>query len=342
MADVWFRKFGFSRNPFTIKPAAFSFDIIGSSIDGVLSGIDEGKVLFVEAPLGYGKTTLLKSIINRYGGRKKVVYAHALNAENLDVKGLLKRSSISNFITGSLPKGMILVVDESQNIKEAGVAELAEFYQSGNIRAVVFFGTKYSQDSFARLGMNGNVIRLSKPTPEQAISIIRGRIGNLSILSNDDIFLAYRKAQGSPRRLLQICEDMCRKAAIGESSIQPAASELKLAAAEQELSLSSEAFDEKVEIPAEIEASVALAKPKPKAARKRAKARPVQVPRINLEAKPRPKASRRKAVVQKSSLPALKARPSSKPAKKTSAPSASPDKNTEEGSYWGEFMGMQK
>src|SRR3989338_5463576 len=123
MADLWFRKFGFSRNPFSIKPAAFSYDLIGAGIDGVLSGIEEGKVLFVEAPLGYGKTTLLKGIIHRYGGKRKVVYAHALHSEKLDVKGLLKRSSIASFITGSLPKGMIMVVDESQNIKGGSADE---------------------------------------------------------------------------------------------------------------------------------------------------------------------------------------------------------------------------
>src|SRR3989338_9348015 len=159
MADLWFRKFGFSRNPFSIKPAAFSYDLIGAGIDGVLSGIEEGKVLFVEAPLGYGKTTMLKGIIHRFGGRKKVIYANVLPSEKVDVRDLLKRSSIANYITGNLPAGMILVVDEAQNMMPGNSAEVFEFYRSGNVRAVVFFGTMYGQDGFVdeiRAVMNGN------------------------------------------------------------------------------------------------------------------------------------------------------------------------------------------
>ncbi len=225
MADVWFKKLGFGRNPFTIKPAAFSYELFGPNIDGVLSGIDSGKVLFVEAPLGHGKTTLLKGIINRFGGRKKVIYAHAVPSQSIEVKELLKRSSLANFLTGNLPSGMILVVDEAQNIMEDSSAEIMEFYKSGNIRAVIFFGTRYPANSFVgelKAMMNGNVVRFSRPTPEQSISIVRSRIGSLSLLSNEVILLAYRKAQGNPRRLLQICEDMCRSAIEeGKLSVSP-------------------------------------------------------------------------------------------------------------------------
>ncbi|MBI2581475.1 hypothetical protein HYV85_06775, partial [Candidatus Woesearchaeota archaeon] len=215
MADAWFRKLGFGRNPFSVKPAAFSYELFGVNVDSVLSGIEDGKVIFVEAPLGYGKTTMLKSIIHRFGGRKKVIYANILPSEKADIKDLLKRSSIANYITGSLPKGMILVADEAQNILPESSAEIMEFYKGGNLKAVVFFGTRYSQDGFTdeiRAMMNGNIVRLSRPTPEQAISIVRSRIGNLPILSNEIILSAYQRANGSPRRLLQMCEDLCRAA----------------------------------------------------------------------------------------------------------------------------------
>ncbi len=225
MADVWFKKLGFGRNPFSIKPAAFSYELFGANIGGVLSGIEDGKILFVEAPLGHGKTTLLKSIISRFGGRRKVIYAHAVPSESIGVKELLKRASLANFITGSLPSGMILVVDEAQNIVPDSSAQILEFYRNSNIRAVVFFGTRYSGNGFVgelRAMMNGNLVRLSRPTPEQAVSIVRGRIGSLPLLPNEVILMAYRKAQGNPRRLLQICEDMCRAAVEeGKLSVSP-------------------------------------------------------------------------------------------------------------------------
>lgn len=304
MHDIWYSKLGFSRNPFSIKPAAFSFDLLGSNSLTVISGIDEGKVFFVEAPLGFGKTTLLKGIVSRYGGRRKVIYAHALPSEKLDVKGLLKRSSLANYLTGNLPVGMILVVDEAQNLLPESAAEISEFYSSGNIRAVVFFGTKYLDAAFAgNFGkvINGNLVRLVKPTPEQAISIVRSRVGNLSLLSDEQIRSAYRMAKGSPRRLLQICEDLCRASAEGRTYVQKAAKRPRKA---RKTAVKVESMPE---IVGEISATPAA--PVVKVVKRKRAAKSVE---------PR---KRRKAPEQKKQPP---------------------EEAPQEGVYWGEFMGMQK
>lgn len=341
--DVWFRKYGFSRNPFSIKPAAFSYDLFGSSINAVISSIDEGKVIFVEAPLGYGKTTLLKSIIHRYGGRRKVVYAHALPSAKLDVKGLLKRSSFANIITGSLPTGMILVVDESQNIRNDSVSEITEFYGSGNIRSVVFFGTKYETGAFSgSLSINGNVLRLPKLTPEQAISMVRGRIGNLPLLSNDDILSAYRQAQGSPRRILQICEDMCRASSNGVTTselISQPSEEVSVKASSKKGVKKKRKVAKKLQADAQIVPSAAqlssvsstpLAQPLDTA-----EERPV----IKLRLK-RPEAKHVRKQARKKARKAYAVRPAGKSKSGISKTVNAPD--SDEGIYWGEFMGMQK
>ncbi|MBI2145382.1 ATP-binding protein [Candidatus Woesearchaeota archaeon] len=347
MVDVWFRKFGFSRNPFNIKPAAFSYELVGTRVDGVLSSIEEGKVLFVEAPLGYGKTTLLKSIIHRYGGNRKVIYAHSLNSEGIDVKGLLKRSSFASFITGSLPSGMILVVDESQNAHPDSLSEISEFYRSGNIRAVVFFGTKYRKDLFSSsLGqvMNGDVIRLSGPTPEQAISMIRSRIGNLPLLSNRDILSAYRKARGSPRRILQLCEDICRAGAERGilSSTVPAPGPVYQS---QPLEYSEPEVSQPIGQASATESSVAV-KPAVAVAHKKRKrvvtAKPVVAAKV-VKLKPaRPKPASMKAKSRQSSKKPASVKPSAKYSVTYKQPVKAEPEPIPEGSYWGEFMGMQK
>lgn len=370
MADVWFRKLGFGRNPFAIKPAAFSYELFGPDIKGVLSGIEDGKVLFVEAPLGHGKTTLLKGIINRFGGRRKVVYVHAVPSQSIEVKELLKRSSLANFITGSLPSGMVLVVDEAQNLMEDSSAQIMEFYKSGNIRAVVFFGTSYQGSSFAgelKAMMNGNLVRLSRPTPEQAVSIVRSRIGSLSLLSNEVILMAYRKAQGNPRRLLQICEDMCR-AAIEEGKLSVSPSKM----------LEVPPFPEKEETAARKSGKAVSKKPELRSRKKLAASavfhKPAEVTPVTYVSSTSESAFRG-AGVETKIVPAV-AVPVSKPArklkkrvstaakykragKKSSASASSrkksrlpkpvvkavvdaSDSSSESGHYWGEFMGMQK
>ena len=370
MADVWFKKLGFGKNPFSIKPAAFSYELFGVNVDVVISGIDDGKVLFVEAPLGYGKTTMLKSIIHRFGGRKKVIYANILPSERVDVKDLLKRSSIANYLTGNLPKEMILVADEAQNILPDASAEIMEFYRSGNIRAVVFFGTSYSQDGFVgeiRAVMDGNIVRLSRPTPEQAISLVRSRIGNLPILPNEIILSAYLRANGSPRRLLQICEDIC-KAAVEKG---------RLSVSEQELSELA---------PAKSAAATKLVKTirkrrkeKKKISRPRPRRRVVQKaaaykdvnsinpmavssvsstaaaeiatsvtrqvlqPKTNATISKKATAGKTKKLLRKKQHKNKKAKQPEQPKSSAAAKYAATTKvESTEGVYWGEFMGMQK
>lgn len=347
MADVWFRKLGFSRNPFNIKPAAFSYELFGISLDGVLSGIEEGKVLFVEAPLGYGKTTMLKGIIHRFGGRKKVIYANALSSEKIDVKDLLKRSSIANYITGNLPAGMILVVDEAQNIKPDNSAEVMEFYRKGNVRAVVFFGTRYNRKSFVEglnSMLNGNVIRLSSPTPEQAISLVKGRIGNLPILSNEMIRAAYSRAKGNPRRLLQVCEDLCRYASeIGKPSVQ----EGELPATATETAETTETLE--TEQPATATTATTSTVAVPAKRRSRAKAASAAARRKPKRQRNKQKNKRQRQAKGKSPPKPSKTSKSLK-SSKASAPvatvkstvSISQQPESTEGVYWGEYMGMQK
>ncbi|MBI2549803.1 hypothetical protein HYV83_01315 [Candidatus Woesearchaeota archaeon] len=348
MADVWFRKLGFSRNPFNIKPAAFSYELFGISLDGVLSGIEEGKVLFVEAPLGYGKTTMLKGIIHRFGGRKKVIYANALPSEKVDVKDLLKRSSLVNYITGSLPTGMILVVDEAQNLTSGNSAEVFEFYRSGNVRAVVFFGTRYSRTSFVEglnSVMNGNVIHLSSPTPEQAISLVRGRIGNLPLLSDDTIRAAYRRAKGNPRRLLQICDDLCRYASeLGKLPAQ----EMEPPATAAEATGATETAEAEQPAASAASATAAIAVV-PAKRRGRAKAASAASGRKPKQQKNKQKNKRQRQSKGKSP-PKLSKPLKSLKSSKTSTHAATikstvtnyQQPESTEGSYWGEFMGMQK
>jgi hypothetical protein len=375
MTDIWFREFGFDKNPFTIKPAAFDFELVGVNVKNVLSGINDGKILFVEAPLGHGKTTLLKNIVHKFGGKRKVIYIHSVPSEKVDVKDLLKRSSIANYITGSIPTGMILVVDEAQNLTQEDSAEIMEFYKNGNLKAVIFFGTNYSVQSFNKeltQVMNGNVVKLTKPTSEQAIGLVRNRIGNIPLLPNNIISSAYKSANGSPRRLLQICEDLCRKAvengklsvtteelsAIPESSsqtIRPTRPKVKVEARAKTKPKKStsknkiKAKTREVILPIEALTAASFANPNPLEEKTKPKKK-----ENNSKLKKKAETTTKKSKTKPKQKKTNKAKPSSTPSssvnytvsnyqgtgKQSNSSEAAKEEN--EGSYWGELMGMQK
>ena len=214
MNETWYWKLGFSNNPFTIKPGAITNEIIAYNVQPIIERIKKGEPQFIEAPFGRGKTTILKGIIAKFGGKKKLVYANCIRQECLDVKNLLKNATIKGKIFGNIPREMILLVDEAQNLLKEDALEINEFIKKGNIKAVTFFGTEYTKGVLpaeVEASLNGNVIHLPYLTPEQAVELVRQRIGNLKLLPDYVIRELYARSDGNPRKLLQNCEDACRK-----------------------------------------------------------------------------------------------------------------------------------
>lgn len=215
MNQPWYWQLGFEVNPFSIKPAALSNDVIAHKTERIIERISNGDVQFVEAPLGMGKTTMLKKILAQFGGRGKVIYASSVMGENLDVKSLLKNATLPGKLFGAMPGDMILLVDEAQNISKEDAEEIDNFIKSGNIKAVTFFGTSYNSKLFTdelNNALSGNVAMLSYLTPDQAVELVRSRVGNLKLLPDYVIRELYGRTSGNTRRLLQNCEDICRKA----------------------------------------------------------------------------------------------------------------------------------
>ncbi len=212
--ELWYRKIGFYNNPFSIKPAAFHDEVIGHDLKQVLDNIENGNMLYVKADYGNGKTTMLKHIIRKFGGKKMVAYCSCSIAENkLGIEKLLLGRSIVNSAFRMLPKNMILLVDEAQDMTRDEADEIMKFYRKGNLKAVVFFGTDAKQKSMPKDLINsikGNVINFSILSPERAVELVRKRIGDTDILPDSIIKKLYLVSGENSRRLLENCEDLCR------------------------------------------------------------------------------------------------------------------------------------
>ncbi len=212
--DLWYRKVGFFSNPFSIKPGAFHDQVIGYDLREFLDRVEQGRVQFVKAGYGNGKTTILKHIVRRFGGQRKVAFVTCNISEGaFDTKRLLTGRSLFNKAFSIVPSGMILLVDEAQDITFAEAEEILHFYRNGNIKAVVFFGTDIRMKSFPKgLGalMKGNVLNLSGLSSDEAVEMVRKRIGNIRLLPAPVIRRLYSISGNNPRRLLEHCEDLCR------------------------------------------------------------------------------------------------------------------------------------
>jgi len=211
--NIWYKELGFYNNPFSIKPMAFHDEVIGYDLDVVFNKIDNGEVLFIEGDYGKGKTTILKKIIRRFGGKKRLVY-YSCNrtASSIDFEKLIKNRH--GFFSGlfSDDNNLILLLDEAQDISQEDSEKILDYYTK-NFKSIILVGPNFDKIRFGN-GLSKlispNVIRLGELTEDDAINIIRKRIGHTNFMQDDIIKMVFKKSAKNPRRLLKNCEDVCR------------------------------------------------------------------------------------------------------------------------------------
>ncbi len=214
--ELWYKEIGFYNNPFSIKPSAYTDDLFGIDTTKVLEDISAGSILFIEGEFGKGKTSILKKIINLFGGKKKVVYYSCNRADNsIHVESLLKGGrTFLQKLFGITPDEMIFLLDEVTELSEEDSEALLNEYQK-HIKSIVMVGPSYKKAKIAnglKEQIKDKVVKLGDLKEEDAVELIRKRIGETELLSNDLIKLIFKKSKKNPRLLLKNCEEVCRYA----------------------------------------------------------------------------------------------------------------------------------
>ena len=215
--DLWYRHFGFKNNPFTIKPGLLSDEVIAYDLESLFNKIDYGDVVFVEGPYGTGKSTILKNIINEFGGNRQVVYYSAnRKGKPIDFYSLLKgKYGFFGKVFKGLPSDMILLLDEADSMSEEDFENLREYYEQGNFKSIVMVADNFDNlkisEYFFEL-VKDNIISLTELDESEAVMLIRSRVGDLDFIPDEVIKKIFRLSGKNPRTLLKNCEDVCRYA----------------------------------------------------------------------------------------------------------------------------------
>ena len=213
---LWYRKLGFHNNPFSIKPAAFHADMVAYDLDYIYEKIDNAELLFIEGLYGSGKTTILKSIINNFRGKNKIIYFSFNNGQDFDTKKLIDgANSFFRRISGLKVRDIIMLLDEVGNMTKNHAKDILNFYQTGIVQSIVFVDKDFNKVSFpddVQTYLNGNVIRTVDLNQEEAIDLVQSRLGDIDLFSNKVIKKIFDLAEKNPRRFLAYCEDVARYA----------------------------------------------------------------------------------------------------------------------------------
>jgi Cdc6-like AAA superfamily ATPase len=215
---LWYTKIGFTHNPFSIKPAIVNDKLIGNSekLSSVEDFIIKGTTCIIEGKYGVGKTTFLKKLIDKFAGEKRVVYL-ACNRihQKINLDKLLhgRYGTIGKFLKLK-PKNMILLLDEADHLQEDDFRLINQYRQDGYFKSVVLVAPNANDIKLPKaykLRLKDSIFSLSMVSKDDAIELIRHRIGFSDYICDKNIGLIYEKSQ-SARVFLKNCEDACRTA----------------------------------------------------------------------------------------------------------------------------------
>lgn len=226
-AGMWYRKLGYHYNPFNIKPAYFTDELVGYDkvLNHLLYNILSGNMAFFEGPFGSGKTSILQYIKRRFKGEARIGYINCIQLdENTNIMKLLPSGPwYYKLIFGKKPKNITMLLDEAQALEPTNMERIKYLYDNDHVKSVVFAGTDFNAVQFShgikeRIG--NNVIKSPLLSPDDAVKLVRKRIGNDKLLSDEIIREMCFLSSSNPRKLLQMCEDACIKAVIeGKTSV---------------------------------------------------------------------------------------------------------------------------
>ena len=181
--QTWFEEFGFLKNPFSIKPAAFHDELIGyeDKIDNLIDDLETGSVWFLGGKYGTGKTTALKKVINTFRGQGVLIY-FSLNRseESVDFNSLIKnRGNFFQRMFGGKPKGCILLLDEAQRLTKKDSDNLLDLFEREYLKSIVFVSHKFDKVRFTaeiKELIGKNIMHVGEISPDEAVKLIRKRI----------------------------------------------------------------------------------------------------------------------------------------------------------------------
>ncbi len=215
---TWYHELGFYSNPFSIKPAAFHNQVLGYEgiLDDINTKIYNSNIIFIHGPYGTGKTTILKAIIDKIKGKKRVIYYNCNKIEgSINFNRLLTNSGgFFRWLLGIKKKNMIILLDEAQDLNKKDFFNLKSYFENGYFNSIVLVSKKLDINLPANLkkiiGKDNNY-DLSFLSLDEAIVLIRKRIGDLQFL-RDAIIIKIFKKNKNPRAFLKNCEEICRNA----------------------------------------------------------------------------------------------------------------------------------
>ena len=204
----WYEKKGYNEDPFSTKKGAFIEKAVNLTepAEELAYHIDAGNIVLVEGETGTGKTALVSAAMERFRGEGRLIYFDC-SKDKVNLKKLLQnRHGIFGKVLNILPKNMVLLLDNFKELPLQEIERAKYYYDNSYLRSIVFVGNGTSTlppNIMERIG--NRVIRLKKLTANDAIQLVKNRLGSLELLPEKTIRKIYRESGGDAKKFLENC-----------------------------------------------------------------------------------------------------------------------------------------
>ena len=200
----WYEELDYDENPFNIEGRTYGFDNLISEMD---YAIHAGNMVMVEGSEGTGKTKLLREVIKRYGGFRKVAYVNCKKLDDPNIEILLKkRNGMLGMLLNLKPKNMIVLLDDIDQLSDRNCERIKYFFDQNYIRSVIF-STRVRTALKCSDGVRQRISKIVKMRPlsdYEAVQLVREKVGDL--LSDYLIKETYSLSGRNLKTFLKNCE----------------------------------------------------------------------------------------------------------------------------------------
>ncbi len=214
--DEWYEELDFEDNPFSVDPSDYIKNIVGREdiIEELDYRVRSGSIVFLEGPRGSGRTSMLRAIINRFRGRGRVIYVNAEKFEKkLDIEDLLvqRNGLVKGMLLKKKPKRMILLMDNVEELSHRNTERLKHYFDENYLQAVVFTGESFEKAGFSeslKLRIEGRVISIPQMTDQQVVQMVRSRIGDSKLVSDEVVLELGARYKNNPKQILKALDEV--------------------------------------------------------------------------------------------------------------------------------------
>ncbi len=210
----WYENHGYVEDPFSTKKGAFIEHSVNLSepAEELTYHIEAGNMVLVEGAEGTGKTALLFTAIERFKGEKKIIYFDC-SKDTVDVKSIMqKKYGVLGKLLNITPKGMVMMLDNFTKLDRKDVERVKHYFDNNYIRSVIFTGSASSLPENVRDRIGNNVIKLKLLSANDAVQLVKNRLGSLDFLPEKTIKKIHKKAGKDVKNFLEQCGKACAAA----------------------------------------------------------------------------------------------------------------------------------